>query len=310
MNRRLALRKASFLFLGFLFSILSYAGEKANFEFALLGDTPYNRYEESAFVSLLESLNQEKLPFVVHLGDFKSSAVACSDELFMRRLQQFNNASHPLVYIPGDNEWTDCGAAENSAVPVERLRKLREIFFSDGYSLGRRKIKLNRQNSEFPENVRWRHKDVVFVGLNLPGSNNNYISGAQNQEYEQRQVANAIWLKRAFALARRPKSRGLVILIHANPHFEKEPQQSSGYQKFRADLQHQAEQFKKPILVAHGDTHLFRVDQPLKDKKGNILTHVTRVEVPGSPFTDWVRVKVDVTSPALFVIDGALDYFF
>ena len=304
------MQRALVLFIGLLLSSTCSAREPAQFEFALLGDTPYLSFEEPAFTTMLEALDLEKMSFVIHVGDFKSSATPCSDELFLRRKRQFNDSVHPFIYIPGDNEWTDCPATDKSSNSVERLNKLRELFFSNSYSLGKRKLKLRRQSSAYPENVRWHLHDIVFVGLNITGSNNNYIKNADNQEFLLRQEANDAWLKKAFNVAARPQMRGLVILIHANPHFEKDLRSRGGYQQFLANLQDLAAGFPKPILIAHGDTHLFRVDQPLKDKQGNILQHVTRVEVPGSPFTDWVRVTVDNNNPPRFTIDSTFDYLF
>lgn len=303
------MQRSFILFIGLLLSSACGAREPAQFEFALLGDTPYLSFEEPAFTAMLEALDLEKMSFVVHVGDFKSSATPCSDELFLRRKRQFNYSAHPFIYIPGDNEWTDC-PTDKSSNSVERLNKLRELFFSNSHSLGKRKLKLRRQSSAYPENVRWHLHDIVFVGLNITGSNNNYIKNADNQEFLLRQEANDAWLKKAFNVAARPQMRGLVILIHANPHFEKGSRLPGGYQQFLAALQDLAAGFPKPILIAHGDTHLFRVDQPLKDKQGNTLLHVTRVEVPGSPFTDWVRVTVDNNNPPRFTIDSTLDYLF
>lgn len=304
------MQRLAILFIGLLLSSACGAREPTQFEFALFGDTPYLSFEEPAFTAMLAALDQEKLAFVVHVGDFKSSATTCSDELFLRRKRQFNDSAHPFIYIPGDNEWTDCPATDKSGNPLERLNKLRELFFNDSYSLGKRKLKLRRQSAAYPENVRWRLHDIVFVGLNITGSNNNYIKDAGNQEFLLRQEANDAWLKKAFSIAARPQMRGLVILIHANPQFEKDSRVTSGYQQFLLALQDLATDFGKPILIAHGDTHLFRVDQPLKDKRGNALAHVTRVEVPGSPFTDWVRVTVDNKTPVRFTINSTFDYLF
>lgn len=273
---------------------------RPGFEFALMGDTPYNRFEEQAFVGMLQNIDQLPMDFVIHLGDFKNSVSPCSDELYATRLHQFNQSRHPFIYIPGDNEWTDCASGSPPASVEERLAKLREIFFADTFSLGRHKISLRRQQPDFPENIRWLHKNVLFVGLNIPGGNNNYHPDIENTEYRNRQIANSLWLKQAFSLATKKKVRGMVVLIHGNPRFKDRSTIRSGYQMFLKGLEKGMKKYQRPVLLAHGDTHLFRVDQPLTDASGATIPHLTRIEVPGSPFTDWVRVRVEPGSATLF----------
>lgn len=41
------------------------------FEFALIGDLPYNAAQEQQFIQLMNELNQAKLSFVIFDGDFK-----------------------------------------------------------------------------------------------------------------------------------------------------------------------------------------------------------------------------------------------
>jgi hypothetical protein len=48
------------------------------------------------------------LSFIVHVGDLSSPRYGCTDEMLARRLAQFNALPSPLIYTPGDNEWTDC----------------------------------------------------------------------------------------------------------------------------------------------------------------------------------------------------------
>ena len=119
--------------------------DAAEFTFAALGDTPYTRDEEERFPDLIAEMNREPLAFVVHVGDFKSARSHCSNELYLQRREWFGFSRHPFVFVPGDNEWTDCGRfLAGGYDPLERLRKLRELFFSSGESLGQRPIGLAR----------------------------------------------------------------------------------------------------------------------------------------------------------------------
>src|SRR5262245_25533115 len=96
-------------FTGAIFCLVLATGSSAGgFSFAALGDTPYSGDEEARFPDLIAAINREKLAFVVHVGDFKSAITACTDELYRQRKEWFELSHHPWVFLPGDNEWTDC----------------------------------------------------------------------------------------------------------------------------------------------------------------------------------------------------------
>src|SRR6186997_1472959 len=96
------------------------------FVFGVLGDTPYTEREDAEFLSMIRRMNQESLAFSIHVGDFKGSG-ACSDELFRKRLAEFNSFAAPLIYTPGDNEWTDCRRRHmGSGDPLDALARLRK----------------------------------------------------------------------------------------------------------------------------------------------------------------------------------------
>ena len=50
---------------------------------------------------------------MAHDGDIKNGSTVCSNEMFANRLELFNTFAHPLIYVPGDNEWTDCHRLNN-----------------------------------------------------------------------------------------------------------------------------------------------------------------------------------------------------
>ena len=69
--------------------------------------------------------------------DIKGGREPCSDALFARRRALLARSAHPLVLLPGDNEWTDCHRPSAGAFdPLERLAALRRRFFAPGRSLG------------------------------------------------------------------------------------------------------------------------------------------------------------------------------
>jgi hypothetical protein len=282
----------------------------ARFSFAVIGDTPYHFGEEWMFADMLKDIDREELAFVVHIGDFKSGRSPCTDELFAKRLQQFNSVRHPFIYIPGDNEWTDCH--RSGADPLERLAMLRELFYPDDASLGERKLRLERQSAdprfaEFRENVRWSIGPALFIGLNIPGSNNNLGRTPQmDAEYIRRSAANAAWLAQSFALAKMNDDAAVFIAIQADPYFERASRRSAatdGFAQFRQELLAHTLAFGKPVILMHGDTHRYRVDHPLVDPATQKpLERFTRIESFGSPSVDWIRVSVDPGNPKLLAI--------
>jgi hypothetical protein len=293
---------------------LGGAARGAEVTFGVFGDTPYFAFEEAVFPDLIANMSAEPLAFVVHIGDFKSGSSPCTDELFQLRHEQFQRSKHPLVFLPADNEWTDCHRTLAGRMdPLERLAKLRAMFHATESSLGQRTMPLRRQSTDrrfsaYRENMRWTAGDVHFVALNIPGSNNNHDrTEAMDDEHVARMAANEAWLNETVRLALTEKARAMVVFFHANPGFARNTNprtRRDGYITWRAMLAEAATRFDKPILLIHGDSHTHRIDQPLR-KQGSDATfpHVTRLEVYGSPITNWSRVTITDTSPAQFRIE-------
>jgi hypothetical protein len=293
--------------------------DDGRFEFALIGDQQYNKESQAKFPNIMNDLNQADLAFVVHIGDFKGGMSPCTDDTFKSRKNDFDASKNPLIYTPGDNEWVDCWRAKKGALdPVERLGKLRNLFFQGSQSLGQRKLTLTRQSENpkygnFRENARWTYEGVLFVTIHMPGENNNLGRTPEaDAEYEERNAANLAWLKDAFDVAKRNGSSAIALFNHANPHFENsfparrvrilgvaQSKKASGYSDFIAALEAETLAYDKPVVLMHGDTHYFRVDQPLftnKDavnKFGRQIENFIRVETFGFPEAHWVRVIVD-----------------
>ncbi len=293
----------------------SFATEAKPFSFALMGDVPYHDGEVMDVERMLGEVSSENMDFVVHVGDFKSGSSRCTDELFLHRKQLFNQSLHPFIYVPGDNDWTDCmRKSAGGYFAKERLAKLRELFFADNQSLGRNKISLQQQSDDplfttYRENVRWSRENVLFVSLNIPGSNNNTgNSSSDEEEARLRNIANAAWLKQAFALAKLQNFAGVMFFIQADPMFEygSSHQGLRAYREFLDLLREETEMFSGQVVMAHGDTHFYRVDQPLRNfKKGGRIKNFTRVEVFGSPAINWIRVRVDANSKDVFSFQPA-----
>ena len=276
------------------------------FEIGLIGDIPYNTLQEEQTARLFQELDGEKLAFITHDGDIKSGSSACTNDVYQKEFQRFENSDNPLVYTPGDNEWTDCHRLPNptpdEADPLNRLDLVRSTFFSDGNSLGEREIPLQRQSAAYPENARWSRGGVTFATLHVVGSNNNLPTDAaptigNAAEYEARNAANIAWMRETFDAAKANGSPGVMLVIQANP-FEEDIATPSGFTEFKVALEEEVTAFDGPVVLVHGDSHTFRIDRPVISESRPL--NFTRVETFGNPDVHWVRATVDPRDEEVF----------
>jgi hypothetical protein len=298
------------------------------FTVALWGDTPYSATETAKLPALIADINAARVDFSIFDGDIKSGSSQCTDDVYTTAIARFNTFRAPMVYVPGDNEWTDCHRINNGGFnALERLRHVRETMFAEDESFGRRKMRLEHQGepgSEYAENTRWVRGDVVFLGLNIPGSNNNKVGptdclsaksnrtqadcDADNAEYQARDAANIAWLRESFALAKSRGLRGLMVVIQADMSFDLPETETfnertqpgfDGYNAFIAAIVEETRAFAGQVVLVHGDIHFFKVDKALVDQ-AHLVPNFTRVETFGSPNVHWVKVTVDPQSRNLF----------
>ncbi|HYS51927.1 MAG TPA: metallophosphoesterase family protein [Burkholderiales bacterium] len=286
------------------------SGGPTALQFALIGDTPYSAAEATALDSMIEDINREDLAFVIHVGDITGGQGPCTDEWLEARKRQFEKLRHPFVIVPGDNEWVDCH--RSGFDPMERLGKFRELFESGDTSLANRSLRLERQSggyAEYREHVRWVAAGVLFVGVNVQGSNNNLgRTPAMDAEHRARMAAVLAWLEDSVRLAERSRLAGMLVFAQGDPDFEGKMQRkgSNGFADFRNALRDLALRLGKPVLFVNGDTHLYKLDQPIADPAtGRPLQNFTRVVVFGSPQTRWIRAGIDPASPRLFQVSPA-----
>jgi hypothetical protein len=287
--------------------------------FGLFGDLAYVPEREVQLDAVLADLNRTPMAFVAHVGDLGGPREgSCTDALWARRFQQFNASTNPLIYTPGDNEWTDCHDAQGvkGGVPMERLASLRAKFFIGDETLGQRRFALMRQSSDpkfaaYRENVRWDIGGVTFITLHVVGSNNNRGRTAEGDaEYAERMVANLAWLRAGFAHARASASRAVMIIQQGNifpalPPFPGSPKDGpSGQTELREAVAKEALAFIRPVALVHGDSHFFRVDKPfmIRGAKDPIVPNFTRIETFGDPNHHWVQVTVDPADPNVFTV--------
>jgi hypothetical protein len=296
----------------------------------LFGDMPYNAMGKADYPFLLQDINAARVAFSVFDGDLKAGGDGpCSDSLYTTAIANFNSLKRPLVWVPGDNDWTDCWGRYGPGTqpfsdPLERLAHERQLFASTPNSLGQKTLELTRESSEggqyalYPENVRWTKGPVVYLALNVQGSNDNYpyagVDGEtrsaqeiQRQRNEEiaRKAADIHWLSEGFDYAKKIGAKGVMIIWQADPNFNNEQNLSDtrsydAYPDYINALRANTLAFNGQVVLVHGDSHYFKVDKPLTRASGRVLGNFTRVETFGAAFTDWVQATVDPESRNLF----------
>jgi hypothetical protein len=194
-------------------SVVTPIVEKSNF--AVIGDMPYGTSptDTAQFLAnpaYISGLNADKDLFAtLHVGDIHSGKEYCTESYNRAIYNQWTGFKMPVIYTPGDNEWTDChkakegGGTYNATTnqidykvdaagkwidyeggdPVKNLDLVRTIFFPKvGQSLGT-SMTVHSQaleyNLAFPsdrayiENIWFEKSNVLFVTLNIPGGSNN-----------------------------------------------------------------------------------------------------------------------------------------
>jgi hypothetical protein len=204
------------------------------------------------------------------------------------------------------------------------LARLRQLFFAiPGRTLGGQSMQVESQAftsgyEAFPENVRWSREGIIFASIHVVGSHNGLAPFDPNAfvqrnetddvEVEQRIGAAVAWIEATFEQARREEALGVFLVMQANPALEARHNLPSGdslkmaragFQEILETLERQTLAFGKPVVLAHGDTHYFRVDKPGLVKR-RFIANFTRVENFGPGRVHWVEVTVDPKSKNLF----------
>jgi hypothetical protein len=287
------------------------------FAFGALGDAPYYPWEDWRYPLMLRDMDGNDLAFAIHVGDIFWRP--CSDDRYERSLRWFNDLKHPLIYVPGDNEWADCWTDQEGGFdPRDRLAHLRRTMFPrPAVSLGRQTLPLETQSAspalaEFVEHARWSQSGLVFATIHIVGSGNFTEpfpgrTAADDQESRRRLEAALAWLRETFAHAKSQSATAVVIAFHADPGFDWPAASQAPFRPLLDALEDEATAFGKPVLLIHGDSHDFTTDHPLTARGTRQSTaHVTRLEVPGSPLVGWVRVVVTPGAAPSFAFEQRL----
>jgi hypothetical protein len=191
-------------------------GGGRSFSYAVYGDAPYgtsptDTSETVATPGFIAKVNADAaVSGIVHVGDIHSGSQYCTEAYDRQIAALWSTFADPMVYTPGDNEWSDCHKKKEgggtydaasgtinyvtdgsgnpvdyaSGNPVANLALVRSIFFPHaGATLGSGSLDVLSQaevdnsahpsDSQYVENVIWRRKGVLFVTINVPGGSNN-----------------------------------------------------------------------------------------------------------------------------------------
>ncbi|TXN31609.1 hypothetical protein FVP33_06275 [Lacisediminihabitans profunda] len=300
-------------------------GSGGKFSFGVIGDVPYGAAEIAAFPSYIQDINAHtELSFVGHVGDIKNGSSVCSDDYFAAIRKNFDTFTLPLVYTPGDNEWTDCHRANNGAYnPLERLAAVRKVFSpKPGVTLGAPMKVDSQASSGLPENVSFRKHGIAITAVNIPGSDNSMLPWAglgqtaptaeQLAEVQQRTQGDIRELTDTFREARKHHDRAVVVMTQADmfdPTVASPSQADFGaYAPLVQSLIEQSNAFDGPVYLINGDSHVFNEDHPLAAGSSWLpfygqavaAKNLTRVTVDGSSNAkDWLKVSATTKgSPA------------
>lgn len=300
--------------------------------YAVIGDAPYGATALADFPKLIAGINADPaIHRVIHVGDIKGGSQQCSDAWFNYVAASFATFSDPLVFTPGDNDWTDCHRANNGGYnPLERLATLRDVFFSNpGVTLGGRQVRIKAQHG-YPENQEWMASNVVFAAFHVLGSNNGRApwfgdraapntgetpaeTASREAEWSSRNAANLRWLNRAFEKARDERARGVVLFLQADmwhPEDRTDGASFEAHTAFVTRLAQLARQYGRPVLLIAGDSHDYRVDPgvpwfteygvaPVANITQIIVDRSLEAASDASPI-DYLRLTIDPLSAAVF----------
>jgi hypothetical protein len=246
--------------------------------------------------------------FLVVTG-IKGANEPCTDKLYQKRRELIDDARRPVVVLPAGSDWTECKNSAGRSNAIERLNRIRELFYGEPNTLGARKLPLTRQAMSprfrsYAENAHWSVGKVLYATVNMPANNNHYVNEAgRNSEYEDRLVANRFWLNRLFAIAKRDKLEALVLFSEGDVKAMSQPTglrallrsaapDNDGFAEPRRLIVSLAQKFRGKVLLVDGT----RVRaKPVIEWHGNV-GHL-------AAGADALEVVVDPAAKSLFRVD-------
>ncbi|TFW18699.1 hypothetical protein [Duganella callida] len=291
------------------------AHAQAAFQFSVIGHPLQQGRDEAALRRAIADAAQGAPAFVVATG-IKAASEPCSDKLYAQRRALLNESAAPMIVSLAGSDWAACLNSAGRSNAIERLNRLREVFYVDGESLGARRIQVTRLSSSakfrsYAENMHWEYNKVLFATINLPANNNHYLPAAgRNSEYEDRLVANRAWLHRLFTLAERQKMHGLVLFSEGDARVTVDEgfsllssfsAKQDGFAEVRKQIRALAEKYQGKVLLVDAQPAAANAAgaEPAIQWRGN-LGHLNMA-------AEWAEVRVTPGAAALFSLKGGSD---
>ena len=257
---------------------------------------------------------------VTHLGDIKSGSTRCDASYFQAIAHDFRGFDDPLVYTPGDNEWTDCDRQSNGGyVPLERLDTVRPgCVKKTRRTLGGQQVAVSSQAAlGVPENVRYTRAGLCFAALHVVGSNNDlapwdgigYTEPTPEQvaEEQHRMDATLEEVRSVFRSARAGDCDAVVLQQQADMFdptvVDPDPADYSAFKPLVQELIDSSTACGGPVYLFNGDSHEFHQDRPLATGSpwlslygvSGSADNLRRTTVDGSGLGESGYVKVSTT---------------
>lgn len=284
--------------------------ETTNFSFGVIAHAFRSSADETPLRNAINETDADNLAFVVANG-IKAGSEPCTDKLYSQRKVLLSSAKNGLIVSLSASDWVACKTRADRSAAMERLSRIRELFFSDEFSFGDSKIPLIRQSTSpkfrsYVENARWEIGNVIFATINLPATNNHYLAeGGRNSEFEDRQIANREWLQRIFLNASQKKSVAVVLFCDGDPLATQRHRvfdfniKRDGFSEIRQKISAHAAHFEGKVLVIHGP-HGASSPNPASIVWQHNLGDL---EVPAG----WLKVTVNPANPKLFELGKPAD---
>ncbi len=268
--------------------------------FAIIGHGFTDGGEKRLKQALADNDNKD-VAFMVVTG-IKGAGEPCTDKLYQKRRELVDDARRPVVVLPAGSDWIECRNSAGRTNAIERLNRIRELFYGEPKTLGAQKLSVTRQSMSprfrsYAENAHWSVGKVLYATVNMPANNNHYLNEAgRNSEYEDRLVANRFWLNRLFAIAKRDKLEAIVLFSEGDVKALSQPTglrallrsavpENDGFAEPRRLILSLAQKFPGKVLLVDGTRVRAKPAIEWRGNVGHLAAGADALEVVVNPET-------------------------
>lgn len=315
---------------------ISSNNETISTSFIAYGDMPYYVKNYPIYEALIKNINLIEPSLVIHTGD-ASHPSDCTNETIDLMHDYMNSFDAPLLFALGDNDWTDCPKSDFNS--IERLNYYRQTHFSSNSTLGAQPLKVSNQNElGYPENMRFKKDNIGFITVHVVGSQNNMIKSdlEKMREFSSRNKVNLTWLEESFNVL--SDTDAIVVTLHANmikkkrnplrklaSTIKKDLKLALSYKTYKTlyeditikvpyytfklpyrdiggSIQKHSFNYKKPVLILHGDTHRHNILKPTEN-----FPYLHVIETFGTPRIKAIEIAIRPKSKNPFKVEQIIE---